>query len=68
MTQKRLLAVYTALLVLFAVTAGRLYLIASNQQYARTAKNQTVTTLELAGQRGNFYDCHGALLTGLNKG
>ena len=68
MTQKRLLAVYTALLVLFAVTAGRLYLIASNQQYARTAKNQTVTTLELAGQRGNFYDCHGALLTGVSNG
>ena len=64
MTQKRLLAVFTALLTLMTLVVGRLYLIACNRRYAQTAEDQTITTLELGSGRGNFYDTRGLPLTG----
>ena len=58
MTQKRLAALFGAVLVAFSVVMGRLYLLAQNQEYAQTAQAQTVTTLTLENSRGNLYDCN----------
>lgn len=67
MTHKRLIIVYGALLLFFAVVVGRLYLIASNESYAGTARAQTITTLPLQAERGNLYDTNGVPLTGYSR-
>lgn len=64
MTHKRMIALFGAFLLAFAVVMGRLFLLANNTGYATTAQNQTVTTLTLANQRGSIYDCKGRNLTG----
>ena len=67
MTQKRLAALFGAVLVAFSVVMGRLYLLAQNQEYAQTAQAQTVTTLTLENSRGNLYDCNGTAITGYGQ-
>ena len=67
MTQKRLAALFGAVLVTFSVVMGRLYLLAQNQEYAQTAQAQTVTTLTLENSRGNLYDCNGTAITGYGQ-
>ena len=67
MTQKRLAALFGAMLLAFSVVMGRLYLLAQNREYARTAQAQTVTTLTLENSRGNLYDCNGMPLTGYGQ-
>lgn len=64
MKQKRLIGLFGAFLLAFGIVMGRLYLLASNQNYAQSAQAQTVTTLRLAKNRGNIYDHEGAKLTG----
>ena len=67
MTQKRLAALFGAVLLAFSVVMGRLYLLAQNQEYAQTAQAQTVTTLTLENSRGNLYDCNGTPMTGYGQ-
>lgn len=67
MRAKRMLWIYGAFLLLFSIMVGRLYLLASNQNYAQNAENQTVTTLELPPPRGQIYDMHRNPLTGVTK-
>lgn len=64
MSYRRAAGLYAALLLFFFVVVCRLYLLATNTEYASRAQNQIVTTLELAQTRGNFYDCAGRQLTG----
>lgn len=64
MSQRRTVGLYAALLLFFSVVVCRLYLLATNTEYAARAQNQIVTTLTLEQARGNFYDCDGQLLTG----
>ena len=65
MSGKRVLALYGALLFCFAGVLCRLFWLAGRQDYAARAKAQSTVTLELPPQRGNFYDCQGLPLTGL---
>lgn len=65
MSGKRVLALYAALLLGFAVVLCRLYLLAQNPVYAARAAAQSTVTLQLPARRGNFYDIQGRLLTGL---
>ena len=65
MSGKRVLAVYAALLLGFAVVLCRLYLLAQHPAYAARAAAQSTVTLQLPARRGNFYDAQGRLLTGL---
>lgn len=65
MSGKRVLAVYAALLLGFAVVLCRLYTLAQNPAYAARAEAQSTVTLQLPTRRGNFYDHQGRLLTGL---
>lgn len=65
MSGKRVLALYAAILFIFAVILCRLYFLAQNQTYAARAKAQSAVRLALPARRGNFYDHTGALLTGL---
>lgn len=65
MSGKRVLAVYSVLLLGFAVVLCRLFLLAQNQTYAARAEAQSTVRLALPPRRGNFYDCSGLLLTGL---
>ena len=67
MQARRLAAVYAALLAGFAVVLCRLYLAASNTGYAAQAAGQSAVTLRLPARRGNFYDCDGLPLTGLDE-
>lgn len=64
MSAKRLLVVFGIFLAMFGVVMGRLFLLASNTEYAARAREQTVSTLELPAERGNIYDCNGQKLTG----
>lgn len=64
MKQKRLVGLFALFLLAFGVVLGRLYLLASNQQYAATAQRQTVTHIPLEPRRGNIYDCMGRSFTG----
>ncbi len=64
MTEKRLAALFLGFLVLFSLVLGRCYLVASNEQYAAAAQNQTVATLTASESRGGFYDREGRPLTG----
>lgn len=67
MSGKRVLAVYAALLLGFAVVLCRLYLLALHPAYAARAAAQSTVTLQLPARRGNFYDAQGQLLTGLEE-
>ncbi len=67
MTYKRLLFLYVFFIAVFFALVCRVFLLAGNQIYADTAQTQTVTTLSLPTQRGNFYDFEGAKLTGLSE-
>ena len=67
MSGKRVLAVYAALLLGFAVVLCRLYLLALHPAYAARAAAQSTVTLQLSARRGNFYDAQGRLLTGLEE-
>ena len=67
MSGKRVLAVYAALLLGFAVVLCRLYLLALHPAYAARAAAQSTVTLQLPARRGNFYDAQGRLLTGLEE-
>ena len=67
MSGKRVLAVYAALLLGFAVVLCRLYLLAQHPAYAARAAAQSTVTLQLPARRGNFYDAQGRLLTGLEE-
>lgn len=67
MSGKRVLAVYAALLLGFAVVLCRLYLLALHPAYAAQAAAQSTVTLQLPARRGNFYDAQGRLLTGLEE-
>ena len=62
---RRVLALYSALLLGFAVVVCRLYWLCSNTEYAARAAAQSEVVLKLPLIRGNFYDCDGLPLTGL---
>lgn len=64
MREKRALALYMGLLFCVWGLVCRLYVIASDTDYAGRAQRQTVTTLTLQPDRGNFYDRDGQALTG----
>ena len=53
MTQKRLAALFGAVLLAFSVVMGRLYLLAQNQEYAQTAQAQTVTNIAIHNSTAN---------------
>ena len=65
MSGKRVLALYAAILIGFAVVLCRLYFLAQNRTYAARAEAQSTVNLTLPARRGNFYDHNGLLLTGL---
>lgn len=65
MSGKRVLALYAAILLGFAVVLCRLYILAQNRTYAARAEAQSTVTLSLPARRGNFYDHNGRLLTGI---
>ena len=67
MSGRRVLVLYSGLLLGFAVVICRLYWLCSNPAYAARAAAQSAVTLHLPARRGNFYDCDGHLLTGLNS-
>ena len=67
MSSKRLVVVFGIFLAMFLEVMGRLFLLASNTEYAARAKEQTVSVLELPAERGNIYDCNGQKLTGAAK-
>ena len=67
MSGRRVLVLYGALLIGFAVVLCRLYWLCSNTTYAARAAAQSTAMLELPARRGNFYDCEGRLLTGLGE-
>jgi penicillin-binding protein 2 len=58
---------YAALLLGFMIVLCRVYLLAQNTDYAARAASQSSTTLRLTARRGNFYDCDGKPLTGLEN-
>lgn len=65
MSKRRVAALYALLLLCFMVVVCRIYLLAQNTDYAARAEGQSSTTLKLDAKRGNFYDCDGKPLTGL---
>ena len=65
MSGKRVLALYAAVLLGFAVVLCRLYFLAENHTYAARAEAQSTIRLSLPARRGSFYDHSGLLLTGL---
>lgn len=67
MRVRRVFALYAALLLGFFVLLCRIYYLACNTQYAARVQAQSTVTLELPAQRGNFYDCDGLSLTGLEQ-
>lgn len=67
MSGRRILALYGALLLGFAVVLCRLYWIAQTPAYSTRAAAQSSVSLSLPSRRGNFYDCEGRLLTGLEE-
>ena len=64
MKSRRVVALFAVALLAYSVVLGRLYITASNREYGETAQAQTVTTLSLQPQRGDFFDCQGRDLTG----
>jgi penicillin-binding protein 2 len=67
MRLRRVAVLYAALLLGFMIVLCRVYLLAQNTDYAARAASQSSTTLRLAARRGNFYDCDGKPLTGLEN-
>lgn len=67
MSKRRVAALYALLLFSFMVVVCRIYLLAQNSDYAARAQGQSSTTLTLETRRGNFYDCDGKPLTGLEQ-
>ncbi len=67
MSKRRVAALYALLLLCFMVMVCRIYLLAQNSDYAARAEGQSNTTLKLETKRGNFYDCEGRPLTGLDS-
>ena len=67
MSGKRVLALYAAVLLGFAVVLCRLYFLAENHTYAARAEAQSTVRLSLPARRGSFYDHSGLLLTGLER-
>ncbi len=67
MSGKRVLALYAAVLLGFAVVLCRLYFLAENHTYAARAEAQSTVRLSLPARRGSFYDAQGQLLTGLEE-
>jgi penicillin-binding protein 2 len=67
MSARRVAILYAALLFGFAIVLCRIFLLAQNSDYAARAESQSSTTLKLTAKRGNFYDCEGRLLTGLEQ-
>ena len=65
MSGKRVLALYAAVLLGFAIVLCRLYFLAENHTYAARAEAQSTVRLSLPARRGSFYDHSGLLLTGL---
>ena len=65
MSGKRVLALYAAVLLGFAVVLCRLYFLAENHTYAARTEAQSTVRLSLPARRGSFYDHSGLLLTGL---
>ena len=65
MSGKRVLALYAAVLLGFAVVLCRLYFLAENHTYAARAEAQSTVRLSLPAGGGSFYDHSGLLLTGL---
>ena len=65
MLSKRVLALYAALLLGFAVVLCRVFYLAENTSYAARAGAQSTARLALPARRGSFYDHEGRLLTGL---
>jgi len=65
MSGKRVLALYAAMILAFAVVLCRIYWLAQNSVYASRAQTQSTVSLALPARRGNFYDHNGLLLTGL---
>ena len=65
MSGKRVLALYAVILFGFAVVLCRIYFLAQNPAYAARAEAQSTVSLALPTRRGNFYDCNGLPLTGL---
>ncbi len=67
MNGRRLIGVYAVLTAFFFVGICRIYVISQNKSYAKKAQSQTVTTLLLEKERGNFYDRSGLPLTGAER-
>ena len=67
MRSRRVLVLYAALLLAFAVVLCRLFYLAENTAYAARAEAQSTVTLALPARRGDFYDCDGLPLTGLTE-
>lgn len=64
---KRLIGLYSLLLFCFWVVVCQLYTIATNTTYAQRVKNQTIVTLNLQSERGDFFDRNGIPITGAEK-
>ena len=67
MSVRRIAVLYAGVLLGFVVVACRLYLTAGNSAYAARAADQSQVTLDLPAHRGNFYDCEGLPLTGIQE-
>lgn len=64
---KRVLVLYGVLIFCFVGVICRLYWMAEEPTYSDRAEKQSTVTLALPARRGNFYDCDGWLLTGLEE-
>lgn len=64
MKVRRAALLYITFLLFFFLIVCRLYLLATDKTFAARAHNQTVTTLQLETNRGDFYDAAGEKLTG----
>lgn len=67
MSGRRVLVLYGAILFCFSGVLCRVYWTAEDPAYSARAERQSAVTLELPVRRGNFYDCEGRLLTGLQE-
>lgn len=67
MAGRRVLVLYAGVLFAFSVVLCRLYWIVQTPAYSTRAAAQSSVCLSLPARRGNFYDCEGRLLTGLQE-
>ncbi len=56
--QKRILALFITLLIVFNGLMARVYLIATGDTLAQAAQQQSAYTIELSESRGYIYDCN----------